>query len=166
MCNQWFCAEAFDPHQRDYRSTHTRVCIGCKEKRQCISCEEWKYKPFFTNSEWDHANRNDGQGKCKVCSERSAVGEWYCKGCQARRPKMEFSQWIETHGPKQYQTARCNPCREKHEAEQKRMRQANQAMVIPSAIQPSLSIRTQTQLSCNPMVHIFVVGVIHQNRLS
>ena len=37
-CNEWFCEEAFEPHQRDYRSTHTRVCIGCLDKRVCIVC--------------------------------------------------------------------------------------------------------------------------------
>ena len=97
VCNQWLCGEAFEPHQRDYRSTHTRVCMGCKEKRECVSCHEWKYELYFTKGEWEHAGYNDGRGKCTDCCERSIIGEWYCKGCQTRKSKMEFSQWIMTN---------------------------------------------------------------------
>ena len=56
-CNEWLCKEAFEPHQRDYRSTHTRVCIGCQEKRTCIACGENKYERYFTSSEWGHAKK-------------------------------------------------------------------------------------------------------------
>ena len=56
-CNEWFCAEAFEPHQRDHQSTHTRVCIGCQEKRTCIACGEQKHKHYFTPSEWEHAKQ-------------------------------------------------------------------------------------------------------------
>ena len=76
--------------------------------------------------------KRDGRGKCKDCCERSAIGEWYCKGCQTRKPKIEFSQWIMINGDKINQTARCDSCKDKHEANQERMRQATKAMVMPS----------------------------------
>ena len=47
-CNDWFCAEAFELHQRDHRSTHTRICIGCLERRLCIKCGEEKKRMFYS----------------------------------------------------------------------------------------------------------------------
>ena len=65
---------------------------------------------------------------------------------------MEFSQWIMTNGQKQINKARCNTCKDKHEAQEERMRQTNKAMV-----QPTLNPHTFTQdhPSCKPMVTIF-----------
>ena len=78
VCYEWLCEEAFEEHQRDFRSTHTRVCIGCKEKRECVTCHERKYEACFTKSEWEHARKNYGRGKCKDCCERSESGVWVC----------------------------------------------------------------------------------------
>ena len=142
-CNEWFCKEAFEPHQRDYRSTHTRVCIGCQEKRTCIACGEQKYESFFTSGEWEHA-KNAGRGKCRDCCERSPAGVWFCKGCNVKKSKIDFSQWILEHGQYQDKTSRCDTCKEKHEADEERIRKANKAMVIPSHIQPSLNAHTHT----------------------
>ena len=99
-CNEWFCAEAFEEHQRDHRSTHTRICIGCLERRLCIKCGEEKKRECFIRSEWEHARFSDGQGKCKMCCGRSSDGEWYCKGCHQKKDKIEFSQYIMTNGQK------------------------------------------------------------------
>ena len=162
-CYEWFCKEAFEEHQRDHKSTHTRVCVGCRETRACVVCGEEQSEKFFTPGEWVHARQNDGRGKCRACCERSEAGKWYCKGCQTRKSKMEFSQWIMTKGPSQHNTTRCDTCRDKHEAEEERVRQTNKAMVIPSHLQPSLNAHThaQDQPSCKPMVTIFCSGCDH-----
>ena len=80
---------------------------------------------------------------------------------------MEFAQWIIRHGEYQDKTARCDTCRDKHEAEEERMRQANKAMVIPSNIQPSFNAHThvQDQPSCKPMVTIYCSGCDHGKEL-
>ena len=84
-CCEWLCAEAFEIRQRDFRSTHTRICISCLETRKCVICNTEKYKTYFTTGEWEHARKKDSQGKCRDCVERSAKGIWYCKGCQTKK---------------------------------------------------------------------------------
>ena len=155
-CLEWFCKEAFEEHQRDHKSTHTRVCIGCRETRTCIVCKEKKSYTHFTLAEWEHARYNDNQGKCRNCCERSAAGIWFCKGCQCRKPKIEFSQWIILNGEVQNKTVRCNVCKDKHEKELERIRKATHAMVITSTIQPSLNAHTHApnQPSSDPEVEM------------
>ena len=43
-CCEWLCAEAFEMRQRDFRSTHTRICISCLETRKCVICNTENYK--------------------------------------------------------------------------------------------------------------------------
>ena len=155
-CNQWFGPEAFHPQQRSHRSTHTRMCCTCKFEKPCDHCKEWKTLPFFTKWEWEHAS--DGQRRCKACTERSPVGQWYCKGCQTRKPQSDFSDWMQcyaatkqNYGKSRQSHTRCNTCKAQHEAEQAHMRRANQAMVVPSQLQPSLHLDTQTHVGSHPI---------------
>ena len=149
VCYEWFCAEAFLPQQLHHAATHTRVCLGCLETRTCISCHVEKYKTYFTKSEWIHARREDTQGKCRDCCDRSPKGVWFCKGCKTRKSTLYFSNWISTNGRYHLnQTTRCDPCTEKHKAEEERMRQSNQAHVMK---------QTKDHLPLKPMVTICCV---------
>ena len=58
---------------------------------------------------------------------------------------------------KQRSTARCDICKEKHGADNERMRQSNKAMIVPSSIQPSLNTQTHMheQFSGEPLVPMF-----------
>ena len=58
-----------------------------------------------------------------------------------------------TNGQKKNTFARCDMCKDKNEADNGRIRQANKAMVVPSRIQPSLN----TQTHMHEMVTIFCV---------
>ena len=155
-CNEWLCKEAFEPHQRDHQSTHTRICINCLETRKCINCERWQHKTGFSLGEWERARQNDGRGKCKACCVRSPDGIWFCKGCQIRKPIDAFSMWIMTHGHKQDKSTRCDTCKDKHEEDEQRMRQANTGMVIPADAQPSFASQPiNVNTACKYMVTIF-----------
>ena len=57
---------------------------------------------------------------------------------------------------KQHTKARCDICKDKYEADNERIRQANKAMVVPSRIQPSLNTQTHT----HEIVTIFCVCVV------
>ena len=93
-----------------------------------------------------------------MCCARSTDGDWYCKGCRKKKEKTEFSQYIMTNGQKKNAFARCDMCRDKYEADNERIRQANKAMVVPSRIQPSLN----TQTHMHEMVAIFVCVVMEK----
>ena len=129
----------------------------------CV-CGKERYKEDFTQGEWEHARCNNGRGKCRICLERSECGKWYCKGCRTKKDKIEFSQWIMMNGQKQNSTARCDICKDKHEADNECMRQFKKAMIVPSSIQ--LSLKTQThmheQFSGEPLVQIFVSVVMER----
>ena len=156
-CNEWFCKEAFPEHQRDHKSTHTRVCIGCIEKRTCVACGRYMVKDKFTDGEWVHASYNDGRGRCKDCTERSSWGVWSCRGCKERKPKHEFSQWITNISGRANNATRCNTCRDNMKAAEQREQLKNISMIIPSSVSdPSARVhRRKEQSVCKSMVIIF-----------
>ena len=99
--------------------------------------------------EWEHARYQNTRGKCRDCCDRSPKGVWFCKGCKTRKSTLYFSKWISTNGRYHLnQTTRCDPCTEKHKAEEERMRQSNQAHVMK---------RTKDHLPLKPMVTILCV---------
>jgi len=68
----------------------------------------------------------------------------FVKVAKQKSPRHNCLKWTSTNGRYQlHQTTRCDPCTEKHEAEEERMRQSNQAHVMK---------QTKDHLSLKPMV--------------
>ena len=79
----------------------------------------------------------------------------FVKVAKQKKSALEFSKWILTNGQISTQTTRCDLCTEKHEAEEERMRQSNQAHVMK---------HTKDHLSLKPMVTCLLCGVCYSTR--
>ena len=109
------------------------MCLSCKERRRCKgTCQALKTKDEFTPGEWEHAAKpSSTSGRCTVCLRS---GNWMCKSCKKKKPKMEFAMWTDAHPTSRPdRTTRCDSCMlllQKQQQQEEEIRKSNMAQVV------------------------------------
>ena len=68
QCQQWKEENGFSNTNRNFRTTNTRVCLRCVEKRLCAgTCAQWLPESGFSAHQWLCARRPSMKAKCLTC---------------------------------------------------------------------------------------------------
>jgi hypothetical protein len=89
-------------------------------------------KEEFTPGEWEHAAKpSSTSGRCTECLRS---GNWTCKNCKKKKPKMEFAMWTDAHPTSRPNaTTRCDSCMallEEQRRHKEEIRKSNMAQVV------------------------------------
>ena len=116
-CLRWLPEESFNGNQRGFRSTHTRVCDKCLERRECINCKQLNLETAFAKEGGAETGIKHERGRCKECMDRSEKGIWQCNGCRQNIPRdTSFDTWLRgTKTDVKQPSARCSSCYDKDE---------------------------------------------------
>lgn len=106
------------------------MCVDCVETRKCIACRLHRQRDAFSQGEWEHAEKNSAQGKCKDCTDRAETHMWQCNRCGQTLHKSFYRKWFETHTTQTTQFVRCDSCIAVEEQQRKQEQAKTYAMVM------------------------------------
>ena len=113
QCQQWKEENGFSSTNRNFRTTNTRVCLRCVEKRLCTGkCAEWLPESRFSAHQWLCARRPNMKAKCLTCMPNQHL-LWTCVKCNWKQPQEDFAQWTTKHADNAWlKRPICNWCME------------------------------------------------------